>query len=443
MFSINHHRTLSRRALLRGAGVAISLPWLTAMEPALRRTSRAPAPTRAAFIFSPNGMRMDRWTPKGEGPGHALSPTLQPLQPWKRDLLVLSGLAIDGGRAHGDGPGDHARAAASFLTCAHPKKTGGADIQAGVSVDQVLAQSVGAATLFPSLELGMEGGRAAGVCDSGYSCAYSNNVSWRTESVPQAKEVRPREVFARLFGDPNDMASAEVRQARLRDRRSILDLALGDARRLGTHLGVEDRRKLTDYLDAVRELEKRLGRTEESSDHVPVPEGLDRGGSYEDRLALMYELMALAFQTDRTRVITFMLGNAGSNRSFRNLGVADGHHDISHHGKKPQNLEHLSKINRFQVENLARFLGRLQAMEEEGGTVLDHSLVLFGAGIGDGNAHNHDNLPILLAGRGGGVSSGTHVAFKKNTPMANLYVSLLQRMGVRTERFADSTGRLF
>jgi hypothetical protein len=436
------NRALDRRTFLRGAGAAIALPWLEAMQPALGRP--APAPRRALFVFAPNGKKMDEWTPAAAGPLGELPFLLEPLAPLRTRCTVFSGLAIDGGRAHGDGPGDHARAAASFLTCAHPKKTGGADLQAGVSVDQVLAARIGGASAFPSLELGMERGAAAGVCDSGYSCAYSNNISWRAPSTPVVKEHEPRAVFARLFGDPDQALGAAAAQAQRARTRSVLDAARADANALRSALGGADRAKLDDYLTAVRELERRLQRADaEAPPAAAAPAAILAARSLPERLAAMYELLALAFAADRTRVATFMLGNAGSNRSYPFLGVPDGHHEVSHHGRKPEKLAAIRAINRFHVEQLAAFLQRLAAQRDGDGDLLGNALVLYGSGISDGDRHNHDDLPVLLCGEGGGRHrAGAHVRLPKDTPMANLHLAVLHALGVDEPRFADSTAPL-
>jgi hypothetical protein len=437
-----HNRALDRRTFLRGAGACIALPWLDAMVPAIARR-QPPVVRRALFVFAPNGMKMDEWKPATTGSDFELPFLLEPLQPVRSRVTVLSRLAIDGGRAHGDGPGDHARAAASFLTCAHPKKTGGADIQAGVSVDQVLAASIGGATQFASLELGLERGAAAGICDSGYSCAYSNNIAWRTPSTPVAKETDPRSVFARLFGDPGAAHDAGERTRQRAGDRSVLDAATADAKALAARLGAGDRRKLDEYLTSVREIEMRLQQVREEP-APPVPAGLlDDGSSYAQRVDLMYELTALAFASDLTRVATLMLGNGGSNRSYRFLGVPDGHHDLSHHGGDAGKLAGIRAINRFHVERFAHFLQRLAATHDDAGDLLGASAIVYASGLGDGNRHNHDDLPVLLCGGGGGaITGGRHVAFARETPMANLYLALLDAFGVRAERFADSTARL-
>ncbi|MBX3464761.1 MAG: DUF1552 domain-containing protein [Planctomycetes bacterium] len=433
---------LDRRAFLRGSGAMLALPWLEAMQPVF---GPPPARTpRCVFVFAPNGMHMREWRPEGDGRACRLRGTLEPLQPLRDRVTVFTGLAIDGGRPHGDGPGDHARSAATFLTCGHPKKTGGADIEVGTSVDQAIAAQMGKATPFGSLELGLERGAAAGVCDSGYSCAYTNCISWRTPTTPVAKETDPKAVFARLFGDPGAAGDQAARRRQRERDRSVLDVVLADAKALGGRLGAADRRKLDQYLAAVRELEQRLARLDDAAPGAPVPAGLLAGGQgYPEKLALMYELTALALATDQTRVVTLMLGNGGSNRSYRFLGVPEGHHDLSHHGKKPEKLEAIAQINRFQVEQLAAFLRRLAAEREADGDLLAQTLVLFGSGLGDGDRHNHDDLPVLLAGEGAGAAKGRgHVKFAKETPMANLHLAVMRAMGLGDPAFADSTGPL-
>lgn len=440
-----HNLQLDRRTLLRSAAACVALPWLDAMQPA--RPAAPPRPkVRCLFVFAPNGKKMDDWTPAAAGTGFELPPTLQPLQPLRPALTVLSGLGIDGGRAHGDGPGDHARAAASFLTCAHPKKTGGADLRAGVSIDQLLAAAIGDRTPFASLELGLDRGAAAGVCDSGYSCAYSNNVAWKDAGTPVVKETDPRQLFARLFGDPDAAADAAAGQRQRRLQQSVLDAVQQDARSLRGRLGAADRSKLDDYLAAVREVEQRLARLDREpapATAVPVPPALlERRRDRQLQLQLLYELLALAFATDRTRIATLMLGNGGSNRSHRFLGVPEGHHELSHHGRRPEKLAAIARIDRYHVQQLATFGQRLQAEVDAGGSLLQHSLVVYGAGIGDGDRHNHDDLPVLLLGHGGGaVRGGRHLRLLP-TPMANLYLTVAAAMGAPQPAFADSTGEL-
>lgn len=434
MANVVFRRHLSRRRFLVGAGAAIALPFLDAMVPAFGAPPRPP--TRSVFVFKPNGANMDEWMPKA---GHLSSPTLAALKPHKKSVTLWEGLAVDGARAHGDGPGDHARCASSFLTTAHPKKTGGADINVGVSIDQVIAQHVGGETRFASLELGCERGAAAGVCDSGYSCAYSNNVSWRTPNLPNTKETQPKAVFRRLFGDPNSVESAIERERRRVEEKSILDAALEDAKRLKGRLGKTDARKMAEYLDAIRDLEKRLERVESEVAIPEMPEGLLTDGSYTARVRLMYDLIVLAFRSDLTRTVTLMLGNGGSNVSYVHIGIPEGHHNISHHGNEAEKLEKIQKIDQFQVEQFAGFLDRLDAADDAGKTMLHRSMVLFGSAIGDGNRHNHEDLPILLAGRGNGkLKAGRHQKESRDTPLANLYLGMLGALDIKAKSFGDS-----
>jgi hypothetical protein len=433
-------RPISRRTALRGLAAAVALPLLEAMAPGAAPAGGKP-PLRTAFLYVPNGAHMTDWTPRTEGAGFELPPTLRPLEPVKGELLVLSGLALDPARAHGDGGGDHARAMAAFLTGRHPRKTGGADLRAGVSVDQLAAERVGRATRFLSLEIGCEGGPRGGSCDHGYSCAYQTNLSWRGESAPAAKETDPRLLFERLFGGPAPGDAAAARRAR--DRASVLDAVADDARRLGSNLGATDRRKLDEYLTSVREVEQRVAaaRPAPGPGGVRPPAGIP--ADYGRHLRLMADLLALAFQADLTRVATFVFANDGSNRSYPELGVPEGHHDLSHHGGDPAKQAKVAAINAFHARHLAYFLGRLRDVREGEGTLLDHSMVLYGSGISDGDRHDHADLPVLLAGRGGGtIKTGRHLRYPKETPLTNLYLSMLDRMGSPVDAFGDSTGRL-
>lgn len=440
---------IPRRTFLRGLGTAIALPMLEAMLPASSRAAGAVhaaklPPKRMAFVFMPNGINMADWTPKQTGSSFELPYLLEPLAPVKDELLVLSGLAHDKARPNGDGPGDHARASATYLTGCQARKTQGADIRVGVSVDQVAAPQLGQATRLGSLELGCDYAQLAGNCDSGYSCAYSFNISWRTASTPMPPEVDPRLVFERLFGSGSAVERAAHRARRQHAQHSILDYVREDAQRLQAQLGATDRRKLDEYLMAVRELEQRLDRAQPFEAATPAfdrPAGIPK--DYAEHVRLMYDLMALAFQTDSTRVATFMVAHDGSNRSYPFIGVSDGHHDLSHHGNNPEKQKKVARINRFHLEHFARFLIKLKSIREGEGTLLDRCMIVCGSGIGDGNAHNHDNLPVLLCGRGGGsLRTGRHIRFDKETPMTNLYLSMLERAGVSVERLGDSTGKL-
>lgn len=440
---------LSRRTVLKGIGTAISLPVLEAMLPqgALAQSvQQKQKAVRMAFMFVPNGMNMQHWTPSAEGSAFQLSSTLEPLAKVKESLSVFTGLAQRNAFALGDGPGDHARSTAVWLTGVHPKKTAGADIKNGPSVDQIAAQRIGDRTKFASLEIGCERGAQAGDCDSGYSCAYSSNISWRSETTPVAKEVNPRLVFERLFGSGEAGEEAEARFRRERYRKSILDLVLEDALSLSKQLGKRDAQKLEEYLAGVREIEKRLERIEKENptaflDASQRPKGIP--ADYGEHIRLMGDMMVLAFQADLTRIATFMFANDGSNRPFRDIGITDGHHDISHHANEAAKLEKKRQIDHWQVQQVAYVLEKMQSVKELDGTLLDNSMVVFGAGISDGNRHNHDDLPILMAGKGGGsIRTERHVRFPKDTPMTNLFITMLDKVGVDVEKLGDSTGKL-
>jgi hypothetical protein len=434
---------ISRRAALRGMGVSVALPLLEVMLPA-RVAGAASPPVRLAFVYAPNGKHMPAWTPQRLGADYDLPPTLEPLRAVQEDVLVLSGLSLRKANGNGDGPGDHARAMATFLTGCQVRKTDGADIRAGVSVDQVAAAAVGRSTRFASLEVGCEGGRDGGTCDHGYSCAYQTNLSWRSPSQPVAKEVNPRLVFERLFGSPG-AGDRDTEARRARDRRSVLDFVAGDINELNGHLGAGDRRKLDEYLTGLREVERRIQASqpvaEVGQSRLARPTGVPQ--DFAEHARLMGDLVSLAFRADLTRVATIALGNDGSNRSYREVGVPEGHHDLSHHGGDPEKQARLHRINRFHVEQFAHLLGRLKATREGAGTLLDHCLVVYGSGIRDGDRHDHDDLPILLAGRGGDkVRPGRHIRYPEGTPLTNLFLALLDRVGVAFETFGDSTGRL-
>jgi len=434
-------RTLSRRTLLRGAGTAVALPWLEAMA----RADAPELPPRLLWMYVPNGIHMQDWTPAEEGALPAKLPwILQPLQERSRDVSVLSGLAHHHGRSNGDGPGDHARAAAVWLTGVQPLKTDG---QVGLarSVDQVAAQELGAFTRFRSLEVGCDAGRTNGQCDSGYACAYSGHLSWVSETTPAAKEIDPRALFDRLFRGGVDAASHAASQARAARRRSVLDFVRADARRLARDLGRDDRRKLDEYQEGIRELERRL--------EMSVPDRVDavsdgaRPGARPRELGaharLLADVIALAFETDSTRVATFMLLNEGSNRPYPDLAVNQGHHSISHHGGDPKKHGWLRKINRFHVEQLAYLLDRLHSVREGSKRLLDRTMVVYGSNIADGNRHAHHDLPTLLAGGGAlGLEHGRHRRWPEHTPLMNLHLELCGRAGVAIDALGDSTGRL-
>lgn len=439
------HESLSRRTVLKGLSTAIALPWLEAMGPinswAEESSSGKTAPNRMAFLYVPNGKNMADWTPSAEGTGFELTPILEPLAPVKDDLLVLTGLTADGARAHGDGGGDHARALASFLTGAHPVKTDGTDIRNGISVDQVAASRVGDQTRLASLEIGCEAGAMAGNCDSGYSCVYSSTMAWRSATQPLPKEVNPKLVFERLFG----AGAGADRAKRDQLRRSILDFVRDDTRDLTGKLGKNDQRKLDEYFSSIRDIEQRIVRAaslpEVKTPDFPVPAGVP--GDYQEHVRLMCDLMVLAFQTDLTRICSFVLVNEGSNKAYPFIGVPEGHHDLSHHGNDAKKKEKIRDINKFHITQLSYLLQKLKSIPEGDGTLLDHCMIAYGSANSDGNAHNHDDLPVLLAGRGGKtIQTGRHIRYPKETPISNLWLSMLERMDVKVPFLGDSTGAL-
>ncbi len=441
------NKALSRRSLLRGLGTAVALPFLDAMSPALAGPAKSgAAPLRMAFVYVPNGIIMKDWTPAAEGKGYAFTKTLQALEPFRENLLVMSGLDHYTGQALGDGAGDHARAGATWLTGVHPKKTQGADIQAGVSVDQILAKEIGRQTTLPSLEIGLEDNRLVGNCDSGYSCAYSNTLSWSSPSTPLPPEMNPRAVFERLFGD-GETTDPAARILQARQDRSILDFVREDAGRLGNALGTADKRKLNEYLESVREIEQRIQRVESQSAEAADLPAIDRPGgippTFEEHAHLMADLITIAFQADLTRTITFMMGREGGNRTYRSIGVPDAHHGLSHHFNDPEKVSRLQKIDQHHVLMFSYLVKRLKETKDGDGTLLDHSMLVYGSSLSDGNRHEHLNLPALLAGGGNGrVHGGRHVRFPKGTPMTNLYLTMLDAAGVKAEKFGDSTGKV-
>ena len=444
---------VTRRTMLRGAGAAMALPWLEAMSSPITGLSTALAststgqPTRLAFLFVPNGVHAPHWTPDGLGADWTPSPLLEPLDRVRQHVSVLSGLSHHNAKALGDGPGDHARSAACFLTGAHPHKTAGSDLAVGVSVDQVAARHLGGRTRFASLELGCEGGRQSGDCDSGYACAYSTNISWRSARTPNAKETNPRQLFERLFEVGPGRETMKARAERLRTRKSILDYVRADARRLDARLGRSDRQRVDEFFDSVRQLEQRIELVEQmEQDPAQLvsferPEGIP--GDFRDHLDLMSDLMVLAFKLDMTRVSSFMWSNEGSNRPYPFLDVPEGHHQLSHHKGDGNMVDKIRRIDRFHVDQFANFVQKLASEQEGDGTMLDNCMVVYGSAISDGNRHNHDDLPVLLAGGGGGtLSPGRHISYEADTPLCNLYTSLLDRMDVPVDVFGDSTGRL-
>jgi hypothetical protein len=443
--------TLSRRAVLRGMGAAIALPFLDAMYPAFaaQAVKKSLAANRMAFLYVPNGIIMDGWTPAGAGVGVTplgeLPRISKALAPFRSDVTMIGGLCCDSGREHGDGSGDHARAGAAYLTATHPRKTSGKDIKAGTSIDQVAAAFFEGKTRLGSLELGCEEGIQGGNCDNGYSCAYSNSISWRTQDTPNPPEIRPRAVFERMFGSVDDEKDPGRRQRFGDLRRSILDMAMGDAQSLRNSLGGADRRKLDEYLFAIRDVEKRI-QSIEKDNLVRVPVNAPASSvpdSFADHSNLMFDLMVLAFQTDMTRVVTALLAIEQSPRNYPEIGITEGHHGLTHHQGDKAKIEKVTQINEYHIKQFTYLLNKLKSTPDGDGTLLDNSMIVYGSGLADGSQHEHSNLPTVVAGRGRGtLKPGKYIGVTTETPMANLYVSMLDKMGVPVESFGDSTGRL-
>ena len=445
------NKALSRRAMLRGFGAALALPYMDAMAAPAARVSTKGA-TRLVFLYVPNGIIMGDWTPDASGPIGELKRIMQPLEPVRKKLTVVSGLTHNTGRALGDGPGDHARAASTFLTGVHPKKTASGKISLGISADQVAARAIGHETRIPSLELTLESGRQAGNCDSGYSCAYSNNISWRSATTPNPPEYNPRVIFERMFGNSDPSETATSRARREKYNRSILDFVMEDAASLKGDLGATDRRKLDEYLTAVREVETRIAAAEKLAAEAPnlseLAPGLEKPAGvpvdYADYSRLMFDLMALAMQIDQTRIITLMMAREGSNRPYREIGISDGHHGLTHHRNNEEWIEKIRKINEYHVKQFAYFLQKLDSVQDGDATLLDRSMIVYGSSLSDGNRHTHHDLPIVLAGGANRQlrTNGRHVMYPKETPLSNLYLTLLETMNVPALSLGDSTGPL-
>lgn len=424
----------TRRSFLKGLATTLALPSLASVRAA---TPAAASPLRMAFVYIPNGVNLERWRPSGSGAG--LPETLQPLASLREHFSVMRGLDHEKASANGDGAGDHARANATFLTGCQARKTAGSDIRLGVSVDQIAAQQIGHLTRIPSLELSTDPPRRSGHCDSGYSCAYQFNLSWRSESTPAPAERDPRLVFEKLFGSGNEKADASRRIK----QKSVLDFVMGDAKRLNRRLDGSDRGKMDEYLSAVRDVERRIEQAEKFRIEVPEdqrPNGIPE--TYGEHIRSMYEMMALAFQTDTTRIASFLLAHDGSNRSFPEIGISSAHHELSHHREDPDTLDKIAKIDRFYVEHFAWFLEKLRSTPEGEGNLLDSSMIVYGGAIADGNRHSHSDLPVILAGHGKGtLTQGRVITANEGMPMTNLYLSLLDRMNVKAERIGDSNGK--
>jgi len=434
-------KALSRRTLLRGAGTVLALPVLDAMRPAL--AAATPPPARLAFIYHPVGMIMDRWTPGAVGNGFEFTPSMKALEPFRENISVLTGLAQVQGRALGDGPGDHAREGATWLTGVHPRRSE-TNIGCGISADQIAARELGKHTQLSSLELSLEAPGLAGACDQNYSCAYTNTVSWKTPTSPLPMEASPRIIFERLFGEGGTADPAE-RKLALNKQRSILDYVAGSIDRLQTDLGTRDRGKLSEYLDSIRDIERRIQKAELQSAQTNIamarPDATPE--SFEEHAKLMIELQAIAYQTDMTRVITFMLGRAGSNRPYRSIGISDGHHSLTHHMNDKEKIEKVAQIDAHLVKTFAAYLEKMKSTPDgAGGTLLDNLMVCYGSSLGDGNIHTHHDLPIALVAGKRFFKGNRHVKYAPETPLNNLFLNLFDAAQVPCENFGDSTGRL-
>lgn len=457
MMAAQRRLSVNRRRFLRGLGACLALPALESLVAPrlfaaeakllgdLARTSTG-APLRMAFVYFPNGAIQDAWWPEAEGKDFELKRTMQPLARLRDKIQVLGGLDHVNATPGPDGPGDHARASGTFLTGVRVKKTAGSDIHAGISIDQVAANQVGHLTRFPSLELTCDAVRKAGSCDSGYSCAYQYNLSWRSPNTPVAPEPNPRLLFERLFGAGNRGERNESFKRRQQQQRSILDFVLEDARSLERQLTYRDRQKIGEYLTSVREIEKRIEKAEQfgpaPDPAIDTPSGVPP--SFAEYIQIMFDMLVLAFQTDSTRIATFLLANEGSNRSFPEIGIAEGHHYLTHHRNQQNMMDKVAEIDLFYVQQFARFLEKMEAAKDtDGNSLLHNSMIVYGSGNSDGNRHTHVNLPVLLAGAGGGkITPGRHVNFG-SVPMSNMLLTLADHMGAKNvDRLGDSTGRL-
>lgn len=439
MSTFTTRNAMPRRTFLRGVGATLALPLLDAMIPAMAATAKTAAPVRRlGYLFMPMGADMPRWTPSGSGKLDELSFILSSIEPVKEHVSVITNLEVKNAY-----PGTHATSNAAFLSCAVAKHTESNDYFLGTTVDQMAAQQIGRETQLPSLELAMDMMQTVGQCDNGYACVYQNNLSWSSPTTPLPAEAHPRLVFETLFGEGGSKAE---REAALRKRASLLDFVKDDISRLNRQLGPADREKVSHYLDSVREVERRIQKAQAGVAENPLPD-LDRPvgapAAYVDHARLMLDLQVLAFQGDITRVITFQLARETSNRTYPETGVSDPHHPLSHHGNDPDKIARMAKINRFHVSLFTEFLQKLKATPDGDGTLLDHTLLLYGSGMGNPNVHDHVNLPILVGGGTvHGMKGGRHIRFEQPAPLANLHLTLLDKAGVRIEHFADSTGKV-
>jgi hypothetical protein len=436
-------KAMNRRTLLRGTGAALALPLMEAMMPASSRAAEAAAAARKRLhvIYAPNGMMMENWTPAKAGADYEITPILKPLEPYRNKFQVISGLDHGQAEALGDGAGDHGRCCGTYLTGVHVKKTEGADLTNGISMDQVVAKQYAELTQIPSLEMGLEPPSLVGSCDTGYSCAYTNTLSWSNASTPLPVTVNPREIFERLFGD-GDSLDAKSRLAALKRQASILDFVAEDAKRLSSNMGADDRQKLDEYLTSVRDIERRIQKAEEGG-AVALPDYARPSGipdKFADHAQMMIDLMVLAAQADLTRVNTLMLAREVSGRSYPEIDVPDAHHPMSHHGNDPEKIAKLTKINTLHMEQVAYYLKRMSETKDGNGTLLDNTLLLAGASLADPNKHSHKDLPTIVAG--GLTTGGRHLVAEKGTPMTNLMLSMMDQLDVKVDKLGDSTGRL-
>ncbi|MBT6767479.1 MAG: DUF1552 domain-containing protein [Opitutales bacterium] len=433
-------KAVARRAFLKGMGASFALPLLDAMIPAATAASRTLATPvrRLGYVFMPMGCDQSRWTPRSEGTLDKLSPILDSLAPVKDQAAIFTNMQLKPAY-----PGSHATSNSSFLSAAKAKVTESSDYYLGTTADQLAAQQIGQQTQLPSLELAMDLLQVVGQCDNGYACVYQNNLSWSSPTTPLPAEAHPRIVFESLFGEGG---TPEERQAALRKRASLLDSIIGDMKRLKRGLGANDRSRVSDYLDSIREVERRIQKAETDTKDKPMPD-LDRPmgvpAAYADHARLMFDLQLLAYQGDITRVTTFQIARETSNRSYPEIGISDPHHPLSHHGDNPEKIEKMSKINAFHVSLFAEYLERLKNTPEGNGSLLDNVILLYGSGIGNPNVHNHSNLPIIVAGgAAGGMKGNRHIRYKEPKPLANLHLSLLDKVGVKVDQFGDSTGKI-
>ena len=436
-------KALPRRTFLRGMGTAVALPFLDSMVPALAKAAQTKPPLRMIFSYVPNGIDMRNWNPDYEGEWRELPRILKPLEAVKNDILMLGNLTHNTGRALLDGAGDHGRCCGSYLTGIQVKKTV-TDIKASISCDQHVANEIGKQTRYPSLEIGLEDSRQAGDCDSGYSCAYTNNLAWRSETQPLPPVLDPRQLFERLFGDGVPM-SPEARARQAKYRRSILDFVMGDTQKLESTLGPTDKRKLDEYLTSIREVERQIDKAEKDNAQIDPkmekPYGVP--ADFAEHFRLMSDMMTIVIQADMTRVMTFLITREGTSRAYREIGISDGHHPLTHHRNQVDMMDKVALINEYMIKQFALWINKLKSIQEGDGSLLDHSMIVYGAGLSDGNRHLHEDLPTIILGRANGtIKSGRRIVARRETPMCNLFLSMMDRMGCRMEHFGDSTGHL-